>query len=77
MLWMMKTQTFKMIQPQKRYWFTVYKTPKTIELRPGCEDYRAYQVIGTCRDYTLAFQLANSAAKLNHLPMIDYMLQLT
>ncbi|MEC4806261.1 MAG: hypothetical protein SAJ72_18555 [Jaaginema sp. PMC 1080.18] len=63
-----------MIQHHSQRWFTVYRTSKTIELRPGCEDYRTYQVIGTCRDYTMAFQLANSAAKVNHLPMIDYML---
>jgi hypothetical protein len=55
--------------------FTVYKTAKAIELRPGCEDYRCYRVIGTCRNYNLAYEMAENSAKLNHLPMIDYMLQ--
>lgn len=62
------------MQTIESIYFTVYKTKKAIELRPGCQDYRAYQVVGTCRDYSRAFQMAEACARVSHLPMIDYLL---
>lgn len=63
-----------MFATQGNFGFTVYKTKKAIELRPGCADYRAHRTIGSYRDYIMAFQMAETSAKINHLPMIDYIL---
>lgn len=54
--------------------FTVYQTKTQIELRTGCDDFGDVRVICTTTSYENARTLAQLAAEMNHLPLVDYVL---
>ncbi|HIK17964.1 MAG TPA: hypothetical protein IGS53_22120 [Leptolyngbyaceae cyanobacterium M33_DOE_097] len=57
--------------------FTVYQTKTEIELRAGCNDFGGTRVICTTTSYENAKGLAQLAAKMNHLPLVDHVSLLT
>lgn len=57
--------------------FTVYQTTTEIELRTGCDDFSDVRVICTTTSYENARNLAQLAAEMNHLPLVDYVRLLT
>ena len=57
--------------------FTVYQTIATIELRAGCDDFSCIRVICTTSSYENARDFAQLAAKMNRLPLVDYVSLLT
>jgi hypothetical protein len=52
-------------------YFTVYKTDKSIEIHPGCEDHEQMRVICTCVEYSQACEIAKLVANLHRLPIQD------
>lgn len=57
--------------------FTVYQTTTEIALRTGCDDFRDVRVICTTTSYENARSLAQLAAEMNCLPLVDYVRLLT
>ena len=57
--------------------FTVYQTIAAIELRPGCDDFGSIRVICTTSSYETARRFAQLAAKMNRLPLVDYVSRVT
>lgn len=48
-----------------------------IELRAGCNDFSGARVICTTTSYENVRDLAQLAAKMNHLPLVDYVSRTT
>jgi len=57
--------------------FTVYQTATEIKLQAGCDDFGGARVICTTLSYENARGLAQLAAKMNQLPLVDYVSRMT
>lgn len=57
--------------------FTVYQTTTKIVLQAGCNDFFGARVICTTPSYENAKGLAQLAAEMNHLPLVDYVSHMT
>jgi hypothetical protein len=52
--------------------FTVYEAGTAIVLRAGCYEHLPVRVICICQSYKVAQRLAQLAAKMNGLSIVDY-----